>query len=183
MIWFYHNVFLELFFSLSVRFCFGVFFAKLQKWRLGEVTASFTLVLECWFLAWREKYTNFTYVPDNAIAIANGDWSRCDSRHLTTAVWKSTMRDKLQNNINHIIQHQISQVINKIFAGKKQNAKKLKSVQNVLDNPDRAWAKMISNPAPDPKKSHNSAGSDSKNPNPGKHWLKPGNGNCREKGT
>jgi len=45
------------------------------------------------------------------------------------------MRDKLQNNINHIIQHQISQVINKIFAGKKQNAKKIQSVQNVLDNP------------------------------------------------
>jgi len=36
------------------------------------------------------------------------------------------MRDKLNNNINHIIQHQNSQVINKIFAGKKQNAKKLK---------------------------------------------------------
>jgi len=46
------------------------------------------------------------------------------------------MRDKLQNNINHIIQHQISHVIKKIFAGKKQNVKKLKSVQNVLDNPD-----------------------------------------------
>jgi len=46
------------------------------------------------------------------------------------------MRDKLKNNINHIIQHQNSQVINKIFAGKKQNAKKIKSVQNVLDNPD-----------------------------------------------
>ena len=44
MIWFYHNVFLELFFSLSVRFCCGVFFAKSQKWRLGELTASFTLV-------------------------------------------------------------------------------------------------------------------------------------------
>jgi len=41
--------------------------------------------------------------------------------------------------------------MNKIFAGKKQNAKNLKSVQNVLDNPDPAWAKMISNPAPDPK--------------------------------
>jgi len=106
-------------------------------------------LLECWFLAWREKYTNFTYVPDNAIAIANGDWSRCDSRHLTSAVWKSTMRDKLQNKINHVIQHQISQVINKIFAGKKQNAKNLKSVQNVLDNldPDPAWAKMISSPS------------------------------------
>jgi len=37
-------VFLEFFFSLSVRFCFGVFFAKSQKWRLGEMTASFTLV-------------------------------------------------------------------------------------------------------------------------------------------
>jgi len=46
------------------------------------------------------------------------------------------MRDKLKNNINHIIQHQTSQVIKEIFAGKKQNAKKLKSVQNVLDNPD-----------------------------------------------
>jgi len=46
------------------------------------------------------------------------------------------MGDKLQNNTNHIIQHQNSQVINKIFAGKKQNAKKLKSVQNDLDNPD-----------------------------------------------
>jgi len=46
------------------------------------------------------------------------------------------MRDILKNNINHIIQHQNSQVMNKIFAGKKQNAKKLKSVQNVLDNPD-----------------------------------------------
>jgi len=46
------------------------------------------------------------------------------------------MRDKLQNKINHVIQHQISQVINKIFAGKKQNAKNLKSVQNVLDNLD-----------------------------------------------
>ena len=30
---------------------------------------------------------------------------------------------------------------------------------------------MISNPAPDPKKSHNSAGSDSKNPDPEQHWL------------
>jgi len=48
------------------------------------------------------------------------------------------MRDKLNNNINLIIQHQNSQVINKIFAGKKQNAKKLKSVQKVLDNPDLA---------------------------------------------
>jgi len=48
------------------------------------------------------------------------------------------MRDKLKNNINHIIQHQKSQAINKIFAGKKQNAKKLKSVQNVLDNLDPA---------------------------------------------
>jgi len=28
------------------------------------------------------------------------------------------MRDKLKNNINHIIQHQNSQVINKIFAEK-----------------------------------------------------------------
>jgi len=28
--------------------------------------------------------------------------------------------------------------MNKIFAGKKQNAKNLKSVQNVLDNPDLA---------------------------------------------
>jgi len=46
------------------------------------------------------------------------------------------MRDKLKNNINHIIQHQNSQVINKIFAEKKQNAKKLNSVQIVLDNPD-----------------------------------------------
>jgi len=46
------------------------------------------------------------------------------------------MRDKLKNNINHIIQHQISQVINKIFAEKKQNAKKFKSVQTVLNNPD-----------------------------------------------
>ena len=99
-------------------------------------------------------------------------WSRCDSRHLTTAVWKWTMRDKLQNNINHIIQHQISQVINKIFAGKKQNAKKIQSVQNVLDNPvpNPAWAKMISNPAPGPKKSHNSAGSHSKYPDPEQHW-------------
>ena len=41
-----------------------------------------------------------------AVALADGDWSSCDSRHLTTAVWKSTMRDKLKNNINHIIQHQ-----------------------------------------------------------------------------
>ena len=73
-----------------------------------------------------------------AIALANDDWSTCDSRHLTTTVWKSTMRDILKNNINHIIQHQNSQVMNKIFAGKKQNAKKLKSVQNVLDNPDPA---------------------------------------------
>jgi len=46
------------------------------------------------------------------------------------------MRDNFKNNINHIIQHQNSQVINKIFAGTKQNAKKLKRVQNVLDNPD-----------------------------------------------
>jgi len=52
-------------------------------------------------------------------------------------VRKSTKRDKLKNNINHIIQLQNSQVINKIFAGKK-NAKKLKSVQKVLDNPDPA---------------------------------------------
>ena len=36
--------FFEFYFSLSVRFCFGVFFAKSRKWRLGEVTASFTLV-------------------------------------------------------------------------------------------------------------------------------------------
>jgi len=64
------------------------------------------------------------------------------------------MRDKLKNNINHITQHQNSQAINKIFAEKKQNAKKLTSVQTVLDNPDPAWAKMISNPAPHPKKSH-----------------------------
>ena len=129
-------------------------------------------LLECWFLAWREKYTNFTYMRDNAaIATANGDWSTCDSRHLTTAVWKSIMRDKLKNNINHIIHHQNSQDINKIFAGKKQNAKKLKSVQNVLDNPDPdpAWAKRISNPAPDPKKFHNSSGSDSTNPDPEQH--------------
>ena len=98
---------------------------------------------------------------------------RCDSRQLTTAVWKSTMRDKSKNNINHIIQHQNSQVINTIFAGKKQNAKKLKSVQNVLDNPDPAWAKMISNPAPGPIKSYNSSGSDSKNPDPGQHWSVP----------
>jgi len=48
------------------------------------------------------------------------------------------MRDKLKNNINHIIQHQNTQVMNKIFAGKKQNAKKLISVQNVLGNPDPA---------------------------------------------
>jgi len=47
------------------------------------------------------------------------------------------MRDKLKNNINHIIQHRNSQAINKIFAGKKQNAKKLKSAQNVLDNTDQ----------------------------------------------
>ena len=106
-----------------------------------------------------------------AIAIANGDWSTCDSRHLTIAVWKSIMHDKLKNNINHIIQHQNSQVINKIFAGKKQNAKTLKSVQNVLDNPETAWAKMIFNPAPDPKKSHNSSGSDSKNRDAEQHWF------------
>jgi len=83
------------------------------------------------------------------------------------------MGDKLQNNTNHIIQHQNSQVINKIFAGKKQNAKKLKSVQNDLDNPDPdpSCAKMISNPAPHPKKSHNSAGSDSKNPDPEHHCV------------
>jgi len=31
---------------------------------------------------------------------------------------------------------------------------------------------MKSNPAPDPKKSHNSAGSDSKNPDPEQHWSK-----------
>jgi len=31
---------------------------------------------------------------------------------------------------------------------------------------------MISNPAPDPKKSHNSAGSDSKNPDPEQHCKK-----------
>jgi len=48
------------------------------------------------------------------------------------------MRDKLKNNINHIIQHHNSQVFNKIFAEKKQNTKKLKSVQTVLDNPDPA---------------------------------------------
>ena len=125
-------------------------------------------LLECWFLAWREK-TLLTCLTMQAIAIANGDWSTCHSRHLTTAVSKSTMHDKLNNNINHVIQHQNSQVINKIFAGKKQNAKKLKSVQNVLDNPDPSWAKMISNPAPDPKKSHNSAGLDSKNPDPEQH--------------
>ena len=113
--------------------------------------------------------TLLTCLTMQPIAIANGDWSTCNSRHLTTAVWKSTMRDKLNNNINLIIQHQNSQVINKIFAGKKQNAKKLKSVQKVLDNPDPAWAKMKSNPAPDPKKSHNSAGSDSKNPDPEQH--------------
>jgi len=29
---------------------------------------------------------------------------------------------------------------------------------------------MIPNPAPDPKKSHNSSGSDSKNPDPEQHW-------------
>ena len=107
--------------------------------------------------------TSLTCLTMQAIAIANGDWSTCNSRHLTTAVRKSTMRDKLKNNINHIIQHQNSQVINKILAGKKQNAKKLKSVQSVLDNLDPAWAKMKSNPASDPKKSHNSAGSESKN--------------------
>ena len=130
--------------------------------------------LECWFLAWRERTpTLLTCLTMQAIAIANGDWSSFDSCHITIAVWKSTMRDKLKNNINHIIQHQNSQVINKIFAGKKQNAKKLKSVQNVLDNPgpDPAWAKMISNPAPDPKKSYNSAGSDSKNPDPEQYWV------------
>ena len=129
-------------------------------------------LLECWFLAWRKSTpTLLTCLTMLAIALANGDWSSCDSRHLTTAVWKSTMRDKLENIINYIIQYQNSQVINKIFAGKKQNAKKLKSVQNVLDNPDPAWAKVISNPAPDPKKSHNSAGSDSKNPDPKQHWC------------
>jgi len=31
---------------------------------------------------------------------------------------------------------------------------------------------MISNPAPDPKKSHNSAGSDSKNPDPEQLWSR-----------
>ena len=128
-------------------------------------------LLECWFLAWRERTpTLLTCLTIQAIALANGDWSSCDSRHLTTAVWKSTMRDKLKNNINHITQHQNSQAIKKIFAGKKQNAKKLKSVQNVFDNPDPAWAKIISNPTLDPNKSHNSAGSDSKNPDPEQHW-------------
>jgi len=110
-------------------------------------------LLECWFLAWCESIpTLLTCLTMQAVALADGDWSSCDSRHLTTAVWKSTIRDKLKNNINHIIQHQNSQAIKKIFAGKKQNAKKLKSVQNVLDNPepDPAWAKMTSNPAPDP---------------------------------
>jgi len=128
-------------------------------------------LLECWFLAWRERTpTLLTCLTIQAIALANGDWSSCDSRHLTTAGWKSTMRDKLKNNINHITQHQNSQAIKKIFAGKKQNAKKLKSVQNVFDNPDPAWAKIISNPTLDPNKSHNSAGSDSKNPDPEQHW-------------
>ena len=37
-------MFFEYFFSLSARFCVGVFFAKSRKWRLGEVTASFSLV-------------------------------------------------------------------------------------------------------------------------------------------
>jgi len=70
--------------------------------------------------------TLLTCLTMQAIALANGDWSTCHSRHLTTAVWKSTMRDKLKNNINHIIQHQNSQVISKNFAGKKQNAKSYK---------------------------------------------------------
>ena len=82
------------------------------------------------------------------------------------------MCDELKNNINHIIQHQNSQVINKIFAGKKQNAKKLKSVQNVLDNPDPVCAKMISNPAPDPKNYPKIRIRDSENPDPEQHWYK-----------
>ena len=128
-------------------------------------------LLECWFLAWREKYTNFPYMPDNASN--SHSKRRLKYVQLTTAVSKSAIRDTLKNNINHIIQHQNSQVINKIFAGKKENAKKLKSVQNVLDNPDPDpdWAKMISNPVPDPKKSHKSAGSDSKNLDPEQHWC------------
>jgi len=53
------------------------------------------------------------------------------------------MRDKLKNNINHIIQHQNSQVINKIFHRKKTKRKKLKSVQNVLGNRDPACEPRI----------------------------------------
>jgi len=73
-------------------------------------------------------------MPDNASN--SHSKRRLKYVQLTTAVSKSAIRDTLKNNINHIIQHQNSQVINKIFAGKKENAKKLKSVQNVLDNPD-----------------------------------------------
>ena len=121
------------------------------------------------------KYTNFTYMPDNASNSLS--WRRLKLVRLTSPhdcgvkvnhAWYVKEQHKTHHPASEV---QNSQVINKIFEGKKQNAKKLKSVKHVLDNPDPdpAWAKMTSNPAPDPKKFHNSAGSDSKNPDPAQH--------------
>ena len=51
VIWFYHNMFFLSFFWFILSFLFWLFFAQSQKWRLGELTASFTLV----FLSCLEK--------------------------------------------------------------------------------------------------------------------------------
>jgi len=93
------------------------------------------------------KYTNFTYMPDNASNSLS--WRRLKLVRLTSPhdcgvkvnhAWYVKEQHKTHHPASEV---QNSQVINKIFEGKKQNAKKLKSVKHVLDNPDPdpAWAK------------------------------------------
>ena len=73
----------------------------------------------------------FNYLTENASCFA-------DRQNIYADRYRSADQRLRTTDINHIIQHQNSQIINNIFAGKKQNAKKLKSVQNVLDNSDPA---------------------------------------------
>jgi len=116
-----------------------------SDWKISQSAHLWLLPARRLSYAWRENYSHYVH-DKGAMRIFEPAYyvrEQHTAPHLASCI-EFRKKNSLEKNWNAV--------------------KHMASFQTISDKPDPAWAKRISIPAPDPKNSYNSEGSDSKNP-------------------